>query len=49
MQLSDEPLLDEMQAKLAAHGHRVHVAIEAIVSSPQFRDIRGADAVDDGE
>ena len=49
VQLSDEPLLDEIQAKLAANGHRVHVAIEAIVSSPQFRDIRGADAVDDGE
>ena len=49
VQLSDEPLLDEIQAKLAAEGHRVHVAIEAIVSSPQFRDIRGADAADDGE
>ena len=49
VQLSDEPLLDEIQAKLAAKGHRVHVAIEAIVSSPQFRDIRGADAADDGE
>ena len=49
VQLSDAPLLDEMQAKLAANGHRVHVAIEAIVSSPQFRDIRGADAADDGE
>jgi mono/diheme cytochrome c family protein len=49
VQLSDEPLLDEIQARLAANGHRVHVAIEAIVSSPQFRDIRGADAADDGE
>ena len=49
VQLSDEPLLDEIQAKLAANDHRVHVAIEAIVSSPQFRDIRGADAADDGE
>ena len=49
VQLSDEPLLDEIQAKLAAEGHRVHVAIEAIVSSPQFRDVRGADAADDGE
>jgi hypothetical protein len=49
VQLSDEPLLDEIQTKLATDGHRVHVAIEAIVSSPQFRDIRGADAADDGE
>jgi hypothetical protein len=44
VQLSDEPLLDEMQATLAANGHRVHVAIEAIVSSRQFREIRGQDA-----
>jgi hypothetical protein len=49
VQLSDEPLLDEIQGKLAAEGHRVHVAIEAIVSSRQFRDIRGGDAVDDTE
>jgi hypothetical protein len=49
VQLSDEPLLDEIQTKLAANGHRVHVVIEAIVSSPQFRDIRGADVADDGE
>ncbi len=46
VQLSDEPLLDEIQTKLAGDGHRVHVAIEAIVSSRQFRDIRGADAAD---
>ena len=46
VQLSDEPLLDDIQAQLAANGHRVHVAIEAIVSSRQFREIRGADAVD---
>jgi hypothetical protein len=49
VQLSDEPLLDEIQRKLAAEGHRVHVAIEAIVSSRQFRDIRGADAADEDE
>ena len=46
VQLSDEPLLDEIQEKLAANGHRVWVAIEAIVSSRQFREIRGADAAD---
>jgi hypothetical protein len=46
VQLSDEPLLDEIQTTLTANGHRVHVAIEAIVSSPQFRGIRGADAAD---
>jgi hypothetical protein len=44
VQLSDEPLLDEIQATLAANGHRVHVVIEAIVSSRQFREIRGQEA-----
>lgn len=41
VQLSDEPLLDEIQAALAANGHRASVAVEAIVQSPQFRQIRG--------
>jgi hypothetical protein len=49
VQLSDEPLLDEIEARLAVEGHRMHVAIEAIVASPQFRTIRGADAADEGE
>ena len=43
VQLSDEPLLDEIQARLAAADHRAGVAIEAIVLSPQFRQIRGRD------
>ncbi|MFM9194389.1 MAG: DUF1585 domain-containing protein, partial [Planctomycetia bacterium] len=47
VQLSDEPLLDEMAARLAADGYRVSVAIDAIVTSPQFRMIRGRDAADD--
>ena len=47
VQLSDEPLIDEMVARLAAHDHRVSVAIEAIVTSPQFRSIRGREAPDD--
>jgi hypothetical protein len=41
VQLSDEPLLDEMQQKLAASDYRFSVAVEAIVTSPQFRQIRG--------
>jgi len=41
VQLSDEPLLDEMQSKLAADGYRMHSLIEMIVLSPQFREIRG--------
>jgi hypothetical protein len=39
--LSDEPLLDEMQRQLREHDDRVSAAIEAIVRSPQFREIRG--------
>jgi hypothetical protein len=41
VQLSDEPLLEEMQQKLERNGYRVSVAIEAIVRSSQFREIRG--------
>ena len=43
VQLSDEPLLDEMQSRLAANDYRIGIAIEAIVTSPQFRMIRGRD------
>jgi|688.fasta_scaffold34304_3 hypothetical protein len=46
VQLSDEPLLDEIQAALAANDHRASVAVEAIVQSPQFRQIRGREAGD---
>ena len=41
VQLSDEPLLAEMQRKLEANGYRFSVALEAIVTSRQFREIRG--------
>jgi hypothetical protein len=44
VQLSDEPLLDEMQSQLAASDYKVHVAIESIVESRQFREIRGMDS-----
>jgi hypothetical protein len=47
VQLSDQPLLDEMTARLAAGDYRISVAIEAIVTSPQFLSIRGRDAADD--
>ncbi len=40
MELSDEPLLDEMQLKLKENGYQVSIAIEAIVQSPQFTKIR---------
>jgi hypothetical protein len=43
--LSDRPLLDEMMTRLSAHNYEIGVAIEAIVLSKQFREIRGKDAV----
>jgi hypothetical protein len=41
VQLSDEPLLTEMQTRLAAKDYNVNAAIESIVRSSQFREIRG--------
>ena len=47
VQLSDQPLIDEMLKRLTANEHRVGTVIEMIVRSPQFREIRGlASAVD---
>jgi hypothetical protein len=41
VQVSDEPLLAEMQATLAANDYRAASAVEAIILSRQFREIRG--------
>ncbi|HVW02222.1 MAG TPA: DUF1592 domain-containing protein [Planctomycetaceae bacterium] len=41
VQLSDEPLVDEMQANLAKNNYRFSVAVETIIRSKQFREIRG--------
>ncbi|HBN76975.1 MAG TPA: hypothetical protein DD473_14395 [Planctomycetaceae bacterium] len=41
VQLSDKPLLDDMLVQLNSHEYRVSTAIELIVLSPQFREIRG--------
>ena len=41
VQLSDEPLLTAMQAQLAANNYHVGTAIDLIVASRQFREIRG--------
>ena len=46
VQLSDEPLLDEMQRQLAENDYRFSVAAAIIVSSPQFRQIRGQEVAD---
>jgi hypothetical protein len=43
VQLSDEPLLDEMETKLQQSGYHVGTAIDMIVASRQFREIRGRD------
>lgn len=45
VQLSDQPLLDKMQADLAANSYRVSVAVEDIVLSDQFQNIRGGQYV----
>jgi len=45
--LSDEPLLDDMQAALMKNDYRMSVAFEKIVTSKQFREIRGADFFED--
>ncbi len=44
VQLSDEPLLEEMQQRLAANDYRISVAIQAILESRQFLEIRGRDS-----
>ncbi len=43
VQLSDEPLLKEMQVALDKNQGRISAAIETIVLSRQFREIRGRD------
>ena len=40
VQLSDGPLLTEMSKQLKANDYRVSAAVETIVRSKQFRDIR---------
>jgi hypothetical protein len=40
LMLSDEPLIESMNAKLAANGYRFSALVEAIVASPQFLNKR---------
>jgi len=40
LELSDDPLIESMQAKLAASGDRFDVLIDVIVTSPQFLNKR---------
>ena len=43
VQISDGPLLAQMRSDLETHNYRLSAAVEAIVQSPQFRQIRGRD------
>lgn len=43
VQLSDKPLIESMLTQLKSDDHRVATAIELIVLSPQFRELRGRD------
>ncbi|WP_254508062.1 DUF1592 domain-containing protein [Anatilimnocola floriformis] len=45
VQLSDEPLLAEMQTKLKTNNYQMQLALETIILSRQFREIRGQDQV----
>jgi hypothetical protein len=43
IQLSDKPLIDTMLVQLKANQFKVSSAIDLIVRSPQFREVRGRD------
>ncbi|MCC6235257.1 MAG: DUF1592 domain-containing protein [Verrucomicrobiales bacterium] len=47
VRLSDKPLLAEMQSQLAAHEYRISAALEVLLVSRQFREIRGAAVADE--
>ena len=41
--LSDQPLINEMRKELQQHDYRISAAIETIIRSKQFREIRGTE------
>jgi hypothetical protein len=47
IQLSDAPLLAEMQERLEANDYKFFVAVETILRSRQFREIRGIETAAD--
>ena len=49
VRLSDQPLLEEMISKLEADNYRFHSAVECIVRSRQFREIRGRSRAGEAE
>jgi Protein of unknown function (DUF1585) len=44
IQLSDLPLLEEMERRLKKNDYRFAEALLAVITSRQFREIRGRDA-----
>ncbi|MFN0195100.1 MAG: DUF1592 domain-containing protein [Planctomycetaceae bacterium] len=47
VQLSDQPLLDEIQESLTKDDYRISIAIDLIVQSRQFQEIRGRELSND--
>lgn len=47
VQLSDEPLIAEMQQRLKNNDYRFNVAVETVVTSDQFKKIRGREFSED--
>ncbi|MGE0755971.1 MAG: DUF1592 domain-containing protein [Pirellulaceae bacterium] len=47
LNLSDDPLVDDMQARLAADGYRFSTLIDSVVTSRQFLYKRGAESATD--
>ena len=45
VQPSDKPLLETMLAQLKANNYKVSTAIDLIIRSPQFREVRGRDLI----
>ncbi len=43
IQLSDHPLLEEMEQTLKKNDYRFSAVLETVVGSRQFREIRGKD------
>jgi hypothetical protein len=49
VQLSDEPLLTELQSEMKANDYRINAVLEKIILSRQFREIRGRESAYDDE
>ncbi|MEO6740148.1 MAG: DUF1588 domain-containing protein, partial [Chthoniobacteraceae bacterium] len=45
VQLSDKPLIETMLARLKENDYRIGSAIDLIILSPQFREVRGRDFI----